>query len=270
MRPVWVGAISFGLVNIPVELVTAENNDSLDFTMLDKRDNNRISYKKVNAVTGKAVPAKDIIKAYEWKEGQFIEVTKEDFEQADVEATRTIDIQSFIPRDEIDLRYFERPYYIKPQKSGQKAYVLLREALKKSNTIAISMVVLRTRAYLSAIYELEDLLILNLLRFESKLKEYEDLSIPKVKLTSKEMQLASALVKGLTETWKPEQYHDEYRNALLKTIQAKARGKAIKKVPAEGAEPSGEVIDIIELLRQSVTKEEKKTTNEPGSVRKKA
>lgn len=270
MRPVWVGAISFGLVNIPVELITAEHNASLDFTLLDKRDNSPISYQKINSATNKPVPNQYIIKAFEWEEGQFVEVTEEDFKQANVEATHTIDIQSFIAREEIDLRYFERPYYVKPQKSGQKAYVLLREALKKSNTIAISMVVIRTRAYLSAIYELDDLLILNLLRFESEIKEYEDLSIPDVKLSPKEMQLATSLIKELTDTWQPEHYHDEYRDALLQTIRDKARGKKIKKAPAQEKKPAGNVIDIVDLLAQSVSKKGKKAANEPGRIRKKA
>lgn len=270
MRPVWVGAISFGLVNIPVELITAESSDSLNFTMLDKRDNNRISYKKVNAVTGKPVPDGAIIKAYEWEEGQYVEVTPEDFKQAHVEATRTIDIQHFIPRDEMDRRYFEKPYYIKPQKSGQKAYVLLREALKKSDTIAVSMIVLRTRGYLSAIYELDDLLILNLLRYESELKDYDDLTIPEVNLTAREMQLATSLITDLTESWQPEQYGDEYRESLLATIRAKAEGKKIKKAPQAEAKPAGEVIDIVELLKQSVAKRGKGKSDAPKRVRKKA
>lgn len=268
MRPVWVGAISFGLINIPVELVTAEASDSLDFTMLDKRDRQRISYLKVNAATGEPVDSKNIIKAYEIEDGQYIEVTKEDFERADVEATHTIDIQNFIPTTEIDLRYFERPYYIRPQKNGQKAYVLLREALKKTDTVAICMIVLRTRGYLSAIYELEDLLVLNLLRFESEVKDYEDLTIPDIKTTAKELQLATRLIQELTETWQPEQYKDEYRESLLKTIQDKAKGRKAKK-PAPAKQPSNEVIDIVELLRQSVSSGGK-TKNESGRVRKKA
>lgn len=261
MRPVWKGAISFGLVNIPVDLVSAQVSNDLKFNLLDSKDNSRIRYERINEETGEEVPWNQIVKAYEFSEDNYVIVTDEDFKNADVKATKTIDIETFIDREELDLKYFEKPYYIQNKKGGEKAYVLLLDALKKTNKIAISRVVIRTKEYLAAIYPENDLLILNLIRFEQELRSTEDVKVPEdVKVTKKELDLATKLIEDMTEEWDPSQYKDEYRLALMERIKKKAEGEGLE-VEEEEDEEESNVIDIMDLLQKSVdsNKKESKT-----------
>ncbi len=258
MRPVWKGAISFGLVNIPVDLVSAEQRNDLKFNLIDSRDQNRIRYERVNEETGEEVPWNQIVKAYEFSKDNYVIVTDEDFEQADVKASKTIDIETFINRDELELKFLEKPYYIQPKKGGEKAYILLRDALLKTDKIAIARVVIRTKSYLGAIYTAEDMLILNLIRFQQELRSTEDVKIPQnIKVTAKEMDLAVKLIEDMSEAWQPDAYKDEYRLALMERIKAKAKGQGIEEEPEEEEEASN-VVDIMDLLKKSVDGNKKK------------
>lgn len=260
MRAIWNGAISFGLVNIPVDLLGAEQRNDIKFNMVDSRDHSRIRYERVNEETGEEVPWNQIVKAYEFSEDNYVIVTDEDFENADAKATKTIDIETFINLEELELKYLEKPYYIRPRKGGEKAYVLLRDALEQTDKIAIARVVIRTKAYLAAIYPAEDMIILNLIRFHQELKSTEDIKIPEnVKLTKKELDLAVKLIDDMSEEWHPENYEDEYRTALMDRIMAKAEGQGLKEDPEDDEEPSN-VIDIMDLLKKSVEGNKKKST----------
>lgn len=264
MRPVWKGAISFGLVNIPVDLITAESRNDLKFNMIDSRDHNRIRYERVNEETGEEVPWDQIVKAYEFSDDNYVVVTDEDFNKADLKATKTIDIETFIKRDELELKYLEKPYYVQTKKGGEKAYALLRDSLEKTGKIAIARVVIRTKSYLGAIYPSEDLLILNLIRFHQELKSAEDVKVPvDVKVTKKEMDLAVKLIEDMSEDWNPENYKDEYRLALMERIKAKAKGQDIKVEDEE--EEASNVIDIMDLLKKSVESSSKKTSKRKTS-----
>ncbi|NMB03103.1 MAG: Ku protein [Tissierellia bacterium] len=255
MRPVWKGAISFGLVNIPVDLVSAEQKNDLKFNLIDSRDESRIRYERVNEETGEEVPWDQIVKAFEFSDDNYVIVTDEDFARADVKATKTIDIETFIERSELALKYLDRPYYIQPQKGGEKAYTLLRDALIKTDKIAVSRVVIRTRAYLSAIYPEGDVLVLNLIRFHQELRAVEDLKLPgDIKTSKKELDLAVKLINDMTEGWDPSAYHDEYREALMKRIKQKAKGKGIKEEVVEEIAPADNVVDIMDLLQKSIDK----------------
>lgn len=270
MRPVWKGAISFGLVNIPVDFVTAEQKNDLKFNLIDSRDENRIRYERVNEETGEEVPWNQIVKAFEYANENYVIVTDEDFEKADVKATKTIDIETFIERSELALKYLEQPYYVRPQKGGEKAYVLLRDALRKTDKIAIARVVIRTRSNLAAIYPEGDALVLNLIRFHQELRAIEDLQLPKdITTTKKEMDLAVNLIQDMSETWQPDQYRDEYREALMKRIRAKAKGKGLEEDVVEEVIPSGNVVDIMELLQKSVAEKSKAKTKAKAPARKK-
>lgn len=256
MRSIWNGAISFGLVNIPVNLFAAEEKHDLKFSYIDSRDENKIKYKRVNEMTGEEVPWDQVVKAYEFEDGDYVVMTDEDFEKADVTAVKTVDIETFINRDEFSLMYLEKPYYMSPTKGGEKPYVLLREALKKSGKIAIARVVIRTKEHLAAIYTRNDALILNLIRFYEDIRSMEDLKIPQsVKISDKEMELAQSLIDGMTDEWNPEDYKDEYRNAIMKRIEAKSRGKGKDLDDEEIKEETptaGKVVDIMDLLKKSV------------------
>lgn len=272
MRAVWKGAISFGLVNIPVDLVSAEKSNDLKFNLLDSRDNSRIRYERINEETGEEVPWNQIVKAYEFSEDNYVIVTEEDFEKADIKAMKTIDIETFINREELQLKYFEKPYYIQTKRGGEKAYVLLLDALKKTDKIAIARVVIRTKEYLAAIYPQDDLLILNLIRFDQELKSVEDVKIPEnVKVTKKELDLAVKLIEDMTEEWEPTQYKDEYRAALMERITAKAEGEGLVEDEEEEEEDSGKVIDIMDLLQKSVegNKDKSKEKSTSKTKRKK-
>lgn len=256
MRSIWNGTISFGLVNIPVNLFAAEEKNDLKFSYIDARDENKIKYKRVNEVTGEEVPWDQVVKAYEFEDGDYVVMTEEDFEKADVSAVKTVDIEIFINKDEFSLMYLEKPYYMSPTKGGEKPYVLLREALQKSGKIAIARVVIRTKQHLAAIYTKNDALILNLVRFYEDIRPTEDLKIPQsIKISDKEMELAQSLIDGMTDEWNPEEYKDEYKNAIMKRIEAKSRskGKVLDDEEVEEETPTaGKVVNIMDLLKKSV------------------
>lgn len=266
MKSIWNGAISFGLVNIPVSLYTVEDSNDLKFSYIDSRDENKVKYKRVNEVTGKEVPWDKIVKAYKFEDGDYVVMTDEDFEKADPEASKTVNIETFIDTCELSMMYLEKPYYMTPTKGGEKPYVLLREALNKTAKVAIARVVIRTKEHLAVIYTKDEGLVLNLIRFYEDIKTMEQLKIPKtIKITDKEMELAESLIGGMTDDWKPENYKDQFSQAIMKRIEAKSKkkGKAIDdeiEPEKETKETAGKVIDIMDLLKKSVNAHPKKST----------
>jgi DNA end-binding protein Ku len=254
MRAIWKGSITFGFVNIPIGLYTATRTERLRFHMLRKSDLSPVNYKRVAAHDGKEVPWEDIVKGYEYEKGKFVVLKEDDFKRVDVEATQTVDIVDFVELADIDPMFFDQPYYLEPQKGGEKAYVLLREALKGTGKAGIAKVVIKTRQHLAAVKPLNHMLVLELMHFQEELVPAEGLKIPSTaNVGKKEMDMAVQLVNSLTEQWKPEKYTDDYRSALLKLIREKAEsggktpaGAAPKKVKATN------VIDLVEVLQQSL------------------
>ncbi len=255
-RGLWKGAISFGLVNVPVELFSAEKRASeIDLTMLDKRDLAPVGYKRYNKSTGEDVPWGEIVKGYEYEDGRYVVLSDEDFRRANVEASKTVDIVAFVDAKEIPSIHYETPYYLAPGKRGEKAYALLRDALAKAGKVGIATVVIRTRQYLAAVMPQGDVLVLNTLRYAAELREPKELDIPASKVTAKEIDLALRLIKDMEEKWKPEQYKDTYREDLLKRIEEKVKAGQTEEITApekEKAEGGAEVIDLMALLRKSV------------------
>ena len=262
---IWKGSISFGLLNIPVNLQTANESKDLNFHMLDSRDFGAIKYKKVNANSGKEVPYDKIVKGYEYEPDEFVIINKADFTAANPKATQTIDIEDFVMAEEIDTMLFDRPYYLIPQKNGEKGYFLLRDALIKTKKVAIGKVVIRTKQHLAAIMPKGDYLILELLRFSHEVKQIKDVDFLEDVKTSgrynpRELKMAEELIKGMTAKWKPAKYDDTYFEDMMKLIQKKIKaGKThvIDNSPAEvdDEEDSGSsVTDLLPLLRQSLAK----------------
>ena len=258
-RPIWKGTISFGLVTIPVTLESAETSFDLHFRLMDNRNKAGIRYERVNEVTGEEVPWSSIVKGYEFSKDNYVLLDEEDFKHADVRAFETVEIEDFVSRDEVDMVYFEKPYYLVPQKSGQKGYVLLREVLRDSNKMGIARVVIRTRQYIAAIFPYEKALVVHLLRYRQEVRDPADLDLPEGNLKSyriseREIEMGKQLIDSMTTKWKPEKYHDEYRENLMKWIQkkAKAHGKPVHfEDPVEEKAPE-KGVDMLELLRQSV------------------
>jgi DNA end-binding protein Ku len=259
-RSLWKGAISFGLVNVPVELHSAKKRAAeLDMTMLDKRDLAPVGYKRVNKSTGKEVAWGDVVKGYEYKDDKYVVLSDEDFRRANPEASRTVDILAFVELADIEPQYFETPYYLKPEKRGEKAYALLRETLQKAGKAGVASVVIRTKQYLAALVAQDDLLVLNTLRYAAELKAPSELEIPKAKVTPKELDMALRLVEDMADDWQPAKFKDTYREDLLKRIKEKIKAGQTEELtepdpdaqkPAKGAE----VIDLMALLKKSVEK----------------
>jgi len=267
MRSVWKGTISFGLVSIPVGLYRATKEEELSFRLLRKADLSPVNYKRVAEADGKEVPWDQIVKGYEYEKGKFVVLQEEDFKRVDIEATQTVDIIHFVKVEEINPIFFQKPYYMEAQKGGDKAYALLREALRKTEKVGIAKVVIRTRQYLAAIKPRDELLVLELMHFADELVATDELRAPaKTKPSSQEVGIAGQLIENMTATWKPEEYADDYRNALLKLIRAKAKkgGKSIETV-AEKKPKATNIIDLVEVLKQSV-----KETQKGGKRSKKA
>jgi DNA end-binding protein Ku len=261
-RGLWKGAISFGLVNVPVELFSAQKRSSeLDMTMLDKRDLSPVGYRRVNKATGKEVPWEEIVKGYEYEDDKYVVLSEEDFRRANPEAAKTVDIQAFVELESIAPQFFDTPYYLIPGKRGEKAYALLRETLKKAGKAGIAAVVIRTKQYLAALIAQDELLILNTLRYGDELKDVEELKIPEAKVTAKELDMAMRLVEDMSDDWQPEKYKDTYRHDLMKRIEEKVKKGQTEEItePEKERRPEkgAEVIDLMSLLKKSVEKKPK-------------
>lgn len=256
-RALWKGTLGFGLVTIGVELHTAEAKEELDLDLLDRRDKARIRYLKINESTGKPVAQENIVKGFAVSKGKYVLVTDQELKAANPKATQSVDIVAFVPRDDIDRIYFAKPYYVSPQKGSEKAYGLLREALRKSDQVALAQIVIRTRQHMAAVYPYDAALVVHLLRYVHELKKPEDLGIPDEKETKKlirpqELAMAEQLMKTMSSSWKPEEFTDTYRQDLLKLLKQRAkRGKTT--APPEAEEKADtKVLDLMAALKQSV------------------
>jgi DNA end-binding protein Ku len=228
MRAIWSGAIGFGLVNIPVKLFSAVEQSELSLDMLDKKDHSNIKFQRINATTGKVVPWENIVKGYK-VDDRYVVLNDEDFQRASPEKNKMIDIAEFASESEIDSMYYETPYYLQPEKSGAKAYALLRDALKKSGKVAIGTFVLRNRESLVTIKPYKDVLVLNKIRFAEEIRSTEDLTVPEANNKPAEMKMAIELINQLTSKFDIKKYKDSYSDKLLKLIKEKAKGKKIAK-----------------------------------------
>jgi DNA end-binding protein Ku len=256
MRAIWSGSISFGLVNIPVKLFSGSESNTLDLDMLRKSDLCPIKYLRVCKTDNKEVPYDEIVKGFEYSDGEYIVLTDKDFENASLEKTHLIDILDFVDEKEIDTRYFEKPYYLEPDKTGAKAYALLREALQRSGKVGIASYVLRNRGSLGVVKPLDDLLVLNEIRFKDEVRSAAQLKLPKGEgLREQEVELALSLIDQLTTKFDPAKYKDEYLDLLKKLIEEKAQGREPKAQPK--APPAGKVIDMMELLKESLKQKKK-------------
>jgi DNA end-binding protein Ku len=264
-RVLWKGAISFGLVTIPVSLYPASRSERLSFDMIDKRDFSPVGYKRYNKRTGEEISMDNIVKGYEYEKGEYVVVSDEDFKQANVEATQTVDIVGFVEAAAVAPYYYDTPYYLEPGKRGEKGYILLREVLRKTGRIGIANVVIRSKQHLAALIPLERMLLMNTLRFSNEIRPASELNLPDAGLhgvSDKEIAMAERLVDDLSEKWKPEQYTDTYTADLMKQIEKKIESgetHAITPVSADSAEPrrGAEVIDLVSLLRKSLDKKGK-------------
>jgi DNA end-binding protein Ku len=262
-RSLWKGAISFGLVHIPVEMHTAVSEKSLDLTMLDRRDFSPVGFKRYNKHTEKEVTWDDIVKGYEYSDGEYVVLSDEDLRSANVEATQTIDILAFVDQAEVPLLYYEQPYYLAPGKGGDKVYALLRETLRKAGKIGIATVVIRVKQHLAALICVGDTIVLNTLRFADEIRDTDDLKLPSssaksASVTDKELKMAMALVDGMSEDWKPEQYRDNYREDVLALVEKKVKARQTKTITMPSKEApaarSSNVVDLVALLQQSLGK----------------
>lgn len=262
-RSLWKGAISFGLVHIPVEMYSAVRENGLDLTMLDKRDFSPIGFKRYNKGNDKEVTWGDIVKGYEYTSGEYVVLSEEDMRRANPEATQTIDILAFVDAEQVPLLYYEQPYYLAPGKGGDKVYALLRETLRKAGKIGIANVVIRVKQHLCALVCVGDVIVMNTLRYSDEIRETDELKIPSstekaAAISDKELKMAMALVEGMSEEWKPEQYHDTYREDILALVEKKVKAKETKTITMPGKEKapasSGNVIDLVALLQQSLGK----------------
>ena len=260
MRAIWKGSISFGLVNIPIALYPATRREELKFRLLRAKDLSPVNYKRVAEKDGKEVPWDEIIKGYEYEKGKYVVLKDEDFQRVDLEATQTVDIQDFVDQEEIDPMFFYKPYYLEPQKGGDKAYVLLRDTLAKTGKVGIAKVVIKTRQYLAGVKAENSVLVLELMHFAEELADADKLHVPKkIEPGKRELDMAKALVESMSAKWDPKKYRDDYREALMEVIEEKveAGGKEIEEKPKPKPRPSTKVIDLVSVLQESLNKTRK-------------
>ncbi len=251
-RAMWKGAIAFGLVNIPVELHTAVRENRPRFRLLHAKDESLVSYERVCRRDGKAVAWEDLVKGYEFEKGRFVVLTKDDFKTAALEKTKTIDILDFVDPEEIDDRFFETPYYLTPVKGSERAYALLREAIRKSERVGVAKVILRDTQHLAAVETIGDALVLTMMRFATEMVDTGELNFPThAEVRGKELEMAMSLIDSLSAAWDPEKYTDEYRENLMKVIQAKVKGRK-PQLTEEERPQEAEVIDLMERLQRSL------------------
>lgn len=258
MRAIWSGAIGFGLVNIPVRIFSATSEHELDLAMLDKKDHARIRYKRVNEETGKEVAWENIVKGYDY-DGKYVIVTDEDFEKASPEKSKIIEVSSFVDEDQINSIYFETPYYLEPQKAGERPYALLREALAKSGKSAVGSFVLRSRESLCVLKPLDEVIVLNKIRFAHEIRESKDLTLPAAStVKAPELKMAMELIKQLSAPFKIDRYKDTYTDELLKLIHAKAKGK--KPITPQLRVVHSKAKDLMSQLKASLDTKKKRAS----------
>jgi DNA end-binding protein Ku len=263
-RGLWKGAISFGLVNVPVELVPGEKRSGeLHFTMLDKRDMAPVGYQRINKASGKAVPWKEIVKGYEYEDDRYVVLSDEDFRRANVQASKTVEILAFVDRADIPPQHFSTPYYLMPGKRGEKAYALLRDTLAKTGKAGVATFVIRTKQHLAALMPEGDALLLITLRYVDELREPDEIEVPSAKVTAKELELARKLVEDMSDKWQPKKFHDTYREDILARVKQKVKAGQTEEITApskDESRPKAEVIDLMAALKKSVASSHKSRT----------
>lgn len=258
MRAIWKGSISFSLINIPIALYPASRREELKFRLLRRSDLSPVNYKRVAEADGKEVPWDEIVKGYEYEKGRFIVLKEEDFKRADIEATQSVEIMDFVELEEIDPIFFDKPYYLEPEKRGEKAYNLLREALKQSGKVGVAKVVIKTRQHLAAVKPEKNLLVLELMHFAEEIIDTKELKIPAgATIGSKELEMAKDLISKMSEKWEPNKYQDDYRRVLLEVIHEKVESGG-KEIPTRGkAKKPTNVVDLVSVLQESLEHAEK-------------
>lgn len=275
-RPVWKGHISFGLVNVPVVLYAVERRASQGFKLIDSRNAARVRYERVNEETGEEVPWDQIVKGYEFDEGQYVLLSQEELDNAAAEMTKAIEIEQFVDREEIGIRYFDRPYLVAPSGKSEKGYVLLREAISGAGKAGLARVVIRARQYLAALVVEGEALILELLHYAEELQAIDEFELPgsdlrEYKVTKKEIELASKLIEGMSGEWDPSQFKDEYRDAVDKMIQKKIKSgqtEAISDIEADEPKSPPASVNFMEMLKRSVAGAAKKNPAKPRTSRR--
>jgi DNA end-binding protein Ku len=266
-RSIWTGAISFGLVSVPVRLFPATESKELKFHFLDRRDMNPIGYDKVNKETGEHVEPDDVIRGFEFDKGRFVELTDEDIDRLDIELTHSIDICDFVSIDEIDPIHFRKAYYLLPQEGAEKPYRLLVKALEETGRVAIAKIVIRNKQHLAAVRPVGDTLVLETMYYADEVRQPEEVPTPRVQPA--EVEMAKTLIENLAAKWDPGKYHDRYRNELLDLLEKKAEGEPL---PEPSEQEPGEVVDLMEALRRSVQETKRKRSpakRKPASGAKK-
>jgi DNA end-binding protein Ku len=264
-RVLWKGAISFGLVHIPVALHSATSDSGIDFDWLDKRSMDPVGYKRINKRTGKEITKENIVKGVEYEDGQYVVLSEEEIKSAYPKTTQTIEIESFVPNTDIPFVYLERPYYVAPINKGQKVYALLRDTLLKTQRVGIARVIIQTKQHLAVLVPSGPALILNLLRWGADIRSLEELNLPPVGakaagLSDKELAMARQLVDDMTDKWKPDQFTDSFKDDIMALVKRKAKEGKLESVvqPEEGEEPQArsgaKIIDLTELLQRSLRK----------------
>ncbi|GAB3511458.1 non-homologous end joining protein Ku [Pseudoxanthomonas daejeonensis] len=278
-RPIWTGTLSFGLLNVPVSLMSGERRTDLHFRMLDSRDRKPVRYERVNAETGEEVPWKEIVKAYEYDKGSYVVLEEADIKAAAPESHETVEVETFIDAADIDPRYYEKPYVLVPAKKAEKGYVLLRETLRNSKRAGIARVVIRTREYLAAVLPQGDALVLMLLRYPQELVDPADYPLPAGKasdyrLSPKELQMAEQLIDSMSGKWVPDDYKDEFRDRLQAIIRKRIKGKGNTTEFEDADEPEEEaatnVVDFMSLLKQSLDAKKRTPARKPAATPAKA
>ncbi|MFJ1269175.1 Ku protein [Legionella lytica] len=272
-KSIWKGEISFGLVSIPVSLVSVEENNELKFHLLDSKTQSRVRYQRVSEETGKEVPWHDIVKGWEYEKGSYLIVDEKVLEKASPDLFKLIDIEEFVDLNQIDSLYYSKPYYVQPESKNKKAYVLLREALKKSNKVGVAKVIIRTKESLSLIIPHEHALLLYLIHFADEIREEDEINVPKeelktYKITDKEIKMAQALIKDMSHPWNPEKYQNEYRETMEKWLKKETEKlkKSGKKIPSTATQSKESVVDFISLLKESMQKKSDRAAKKTKST----
>lgn len=271
-RSIWKGAISFGLVHIPVSLVSATSQQGIDFDWLDKRSMDPVGYKRINKVTGKEIERENIVKGVQYEKGRYVVISEEEIRAAHPKATQTVDIIAFLDVGQVPSLYIDTPYYLTPERRGEKVYALLRETLVSTGKVALAQVVMRTKQHLALVMPVEDALVLNTLRWGNEVRGVDALDLPEearsAELAKRELDMARRLVEDMSEDWDPNQHSDTFQEKIMALVEEKARAGRIETVGEveEGESRSAEIIDLTDLLKRSLGASGKKPAAKPRAT----